>query len=151
MPGGPGHRALRGGRASGTGHWYAVTTRAVVRDLRPVSACIIDEGKRLDAEEVIQLHALVVMPDHTHILLALLGDTTLERAVKLLKGRSSRRVNGLLGRSGALWQPAYYDRRLRSPDEAYAQWGYILENPVRRGLVGDWHDYPHCFTTPFTV
>jgi len=151
LPEGPGHQALRGARASEAGQWYAIATRAAVPDLRPVSSVIIEEGRRLDDEGAIRLHAIVAMPDHIHLLVTLLGDTTLDRAMKLLKGRSSRRANERLQRTGSLWQPAYYDRRLRDPREAYAQWGYILENPIQRGLVDDWRDYPHCFTTPFAA
>ncbi|PYK99253.1 MAG: hypothetical protein DME32_13050 [Verrucomicrobia bacterium] len=41
-----------------------------------------------------------------------------------------------------LWQPGFFDHVLRS-DESYAEkWQYVLENPVRAGLVREmeeWH------------
>ena len=43
----------------------------------------------------------------------------------------------------SLWQPGFFDHLLRN-DESYAQkWEYVRENPVRAGLVAEWHEWPY--------
>jgi hypothetical protein len=40
------------------------------------------------------------------------------------------------------WQKGYWDRITRSVhEEAHCAW-YLVNNPVRRGLVESWADYP---------
>ena len=48
-----------------------------------------------------------------------------------------------LGYSGRLWQKSSYDRvlDLERPFEEVAL--YTLENPVRKGLVREWQDWPY--------
>jgi putative transposase len=140
---------LRAGRQSVPSEWYAVTTCSVWPDLRPAGDKIIAEARRLEDEDLVELYAVVAMPDHVHLLFALLGEVTLGRVMKLFKGRSSRAANKVLGGSGSLWQRAYYDHLIRGRDESYAHWWYILQNPVRRNLVEEWEDYPHTYTVPY--
>jgi REP element-mobilizing transposase RayT len=46
----------------------------------------------------IYLDAAVVMPDHVHLILRLLANEPLGTILHLIKGRSARQVNQLLGR-----------------------------------------------------
>ena len=87
-----------------------------------------------------EIDAIVVMPDHLHWLLEL-GDTPLPVLIQALKSRSARAVNASTGRSGPVWQAGYFDRRIRCESDMRAQARYILENPVRRGLVERIEDY----------
>ncbi len=87
-----------------------------------------------------QLHAAVVMPDHVHMLFTPLRDAAgayfgLAEIMNAVKGISSRRVNQLLGRSGALWQTESFDHMLRSGERTREKAEYICANPVRAGLV----------------
>ncbi len=41
-----------------------------------------------------------------------------------------------------LWQSRHWDRRLRSGESYGAKWDYVLNNPVRHGLVTDAADWP---------
>jgi len=43
---------------------------------------------------------------------------------------------------GARWQKDFYDRICRNDCEVQNQIGYIIENPVRKGLVTQWSEYP---------
>jgi len=45
--------------------------------------------------------------------------------------------------SGSLWQRSSYDRVLRYDQVLDAVAHYVLNNPVRKGLVERWQDYPH--------
>ena len=46
------------------------------------------------------------------------------------------------GLHGRLWQRDYYDHIARDPADVQAQCRYVLNNPVRKGLVDEWTDYP---------
>ena len=97
-----------------------VTFRKGSRDPFPPEArdaifhhCLHDHEKRY------QLHAVVVMPEHVHLLLTPLRDEkgwpfALPLILKLLKGTSARSVNKLLGLGGPAWQEESLDHVLRS-------------------------------------
>jgi putative transposase len=89
------------------------------------------------------LHEFVLMPDHFHLLLT--PAATLERALQLIKGGFSFRARkelGELGFGGEIWQPSFYDRRVRDIEEYCAYREYIHRNPVKRRLVHAAADYP---------
>ena len=43
---------------------------------------------------------------------------------------------------GVRWQKDFYDHVIRTHEDIAAQVRYILDNPVRKGLVSSWEDYP---------
>ena len=90
------------------------------------------------------LHEFVLMPDHFHLLITPLE--TWERALQLVKGGFSYRAKGELGFIGAIWQPGYYDRRVRDMNECEAFKEYIKLNPVRKELVSGAKQYPYSST-----
>jgi REP element-mobilizing transposase RayT len=44
--------------------------------------------------------------------------------------------------SSIQWQKDFYDHIIRADEDLGAQIRYVAENPVRRGLVKTWHEYP---------
>jgi REP element-mobilizing transposase RayT len=138
---------LRIGRRSESGAWFSITT--VAHQRQPVfdqpSACQ-SVMRVLSCVDPCQARSLawVVMPDHLHWLLEL-RDAPLPGLIQALKSRSARSVNATAGRSGPVWQAGYFDRRIRSESDLLGQARYILENPVRRGLVERVEDYPATF------
>ncbi len=81
--------------------------------------------------------AFVVMPDHLHWLMQL-GDThTLPQVVASVKSVSAHRLGY------PIWQPGYYEHALRREEDVRALARYIIENPLRAGLVTRIGDYPH--------
>ena len=85
----------------------------------------------------------VIMPDHVHFFCRPeLGARKLSEFIGAWKSWTSRRINALGGpraataaTASALWQREFFDHVLRS-DESYSEkWNYILDNPVRAGLV----------------
>ena len=58
----------------------------------------------------------------------------------LLKGRSARECNKVLARSGSFWEHESFDRVIRSGkfDKTVR---YVLNNPVKAGLVEDWENW----------
>ena len=92
------------------------------------------------------LHAYSVMSNHVHVLLTPIGEerqSTLAEITKAMKGVSSREINRLLGKEGPLWASESYDHMIRSENEFGRVMQYILDNPVKAGLVDNWEDWPH--------
>jgi putative transposase len=87
------------------------------------------------------LHEFVVMPTHFHLLITPM--LTLERALQLIKGGFSYRAKRELGYASEIWQPSYYDRRVRNVEEYIHCKYYIRQNPVKRGLVKTPEEYPY--------
>jgi putative transposase len=85
------------------------------------------------------LHEFVVMPDHFHLLVTPLE--SLERAMQLVKGGFSFRAKKELGFTHDIWQPSYYDHRVRDAEEFFAFREYIRQNAVKRGLAANAEDY----------
>jgi putative transposase len=85
------------------------------------------------------LHEFVLMPDHFHLLIT--PTETLERALQLIKGGFSYRAKKESGFMREIWQPSYYDRRVRDLNECGAFREYIHRNPVKRGLAASAQDY----------
>ena len=52
---------------------------------------------------------------------------------------------------GRLWQDGYYDRILRDDEQTIVVARYILENPVRAGLVEGFDEYPYSGSTKYTI
>ena len=92
------------------------------------------------------LHEFVVMPDHFHLLITPIN--ALERAMQMIKGGFSFRAKKELGFVHEIWQPSYYDRRVRDAEEYFAFREYIRRNAVKRGLVDDAARYPYCSAWP---
>lgn len=85
--------------------------------------------------------AYCFMPDHLHTVIeGQTHDADLVLFVKLAKQTSSFDFKRRSGR--VLWQPSWHDRVIRPSDELNEYIRYVVENPVRAGLVTDPADYP---------
>ena len=83
-----------------------------------------------------------MMPDHAHVLLEALTDAAdLCQCVRIFKQTTS--FDWKRERGARLWQRGYFDRVLRADEDTSSVARYILENPVRAGLVKDPRDYAH--------
>ena len=92
------------------------------------------------SDEQFALLAYCFMPDHAHLLIEGLAQTSsLQRFAQAAKRRSGS-VYARRG-DGALWQEGYYERVLRSSEDAKRIARYILENPVRARLVASPSEY----------
>jgi REP element-mobilizing transposase RayT len=111
------------------------------RDL-VLSSCLHDHRIRYE------LYVTVVMPDHVHMICTPLIDGqrrelfSLFRITQAIKGASGRAINRSLDHHGPVWQQESFDHALRSSENLDAKVDYVLQNPVRRGLVQDWREYP---------
>jgi REP element-mobilizing transposase RayT len=86
------------------------------------------------AEELYDLHAFVLMPNHVHLLLT--PNIPFSRIARLAKGATARRANQILSMSGiAFWQDESFDHRVRDRAEFSRVVRYIEMNPVRAALA----------------
>ena len=71
----------------------------------------------------------VVMPNHVHLLVCLLGDTDLLKQCRSWKTFSAVMINKVLGQTGRFWQEESFDHLVRSPEQFCAIQEYIRKNP----------------------
>jgi REP element-mobilizing transposase RayT len=124
--------------------------RSIVLD-----CCLHDNGWKYN------LRVAVVMPEHVHLIFTPLVDYeememfSLAKIMDALTGASAHKINRALGRNGRVWQAESFDHVLRSSESLDAKILYLLENPVRRGLVREWNQYPwlwaKAFVNPFAL
>jgi REP element-mobilizing transposase RayT len=112
----------------------------------------------------ITLYAYCLMPDHLHLLLQLpeneqgtvapapsgrprpaaIADPKLALGTLIGSFKSfTTNRSWKLGRRGLLWQVRYYDHIVRKTEDGRRIAQYIIENPVRKGVVADPDDYPY--------
>ena len=96
------------------------------------------------------LWAYCFMPDHLHLLIqGKSADTDFRSFVKFFKQKTGFQYKRSTNRS--LWQPSYYDHVLRMDESISDVARYIFENPVRKGLVEHFLDYPHSGSGEFDL
>ncbi len=92
--------------------------------------------------EIYLLHEFVVMPDHMHLILTPSSKFSLEKAVGRVKGGSSFQIGKHVGSKIEVWQPSFTQHLILDEDDFQKHRDYILDNPVRSGLVTRRQDYP---------
>jgi len=65
----------------------------------------------------------------------------LSRIMHSIKGRSARECNLILSRSGSFWEQESFDHVIR-PGKFETTIRYVLDNPVKAGLVRQWGQWP---------
>ncbi len=95
----------------------------------------------------VQIHGVVVMPDHVHLVFTPMIDSSgntfsLAELLGAIKGASAHRINQALNRRGKVWQTESFDHVLRSEEKIWEKVEYICQNPIRSGLVKGIDEYP---------
>jgi REP-associated tyrosine transposase len=93
-------------------------------------------------ERVFRLHEFVVMPDHVHLILTPSSKFSLERAVQRIKGGFSFQAGKHISSKIEVWQPGFKQHLVLDEDDFQRHRDYVLDNPVRAGLVKQREDYP---------
>ena len=117
-----------------------------------------NELHRFDPE-FYDLIAYSVMSNHVHILIdtsiqltdvnteedLMESYTSLDVIMKRIKGPSGKYANKLLGKEGRFWEKESYDMYIRNEKMLNNVISYILQNPVKAGMVDSWELYPGNF------
>lgn len=98
---------------------------------------IVADALQFFAGQRYELGDWVIMPNHVHVLFRSLGEHRLPDIIQSWKSFTAKKINGILGRSGRLWQEDYWDRLIRSQDHFNAIQRYIQENPIKARLRDD--------------
>jgi putative transposase len=144
-----GSKFLRKGRASIINQRYLITTTVLER--KPVlnkaeaAGIVLNSLHWLEKQKKIILDAAVVMPDHLHFV-AGLKQGSLVQVMRSLKRHTAKKLNMMMQGEGAFWQPQYHDHAVREDEDLHEVVLYTLHNPVRAGLVRDFHEYPYWYS-----
>ena len=123
-----------------------------------LSQIVADKMHEMDGIRY-KLIAYTIMCNHVHLLINTTGfnasisinkfgktkNYPLADTMRLLKGSTSRACNKSLGRKGAFWHHESYDHFVRNEEELNRIVKYIVNNPVKAGLVDDWQDWKFTF------
>ncbi len=90
-------------------------------------------------EQGLAVIAYTFMPDHVHLLVEGASVADFRGATRLVRRRSALTCPIEFR---PLWQEGYHERVLRGQDDANPFVDYILNNPVKAGLVVRAADYP---------
>jgi putative transposase len=71
----------------------------------------------------------VVMPNHVHAIVCLLGETEIEAQCTSWKRFAAKKINQLLKARGRFWQEESFDHLIRSLEQFEAIQRYIAKNP----------------------
>jgi putative transposase len=94
-----------------------------------------------------ELLAHCIMPNHVHLVITLeRNDISLYKVLQSLKRFTAREANKILARAGAFWQHESYDHVVRDDKELIRVIAYVLSNPEKAGLVGQWKSWRWSYT-----
>ncbi|MDP2174023.1 MAG: transposase [Candidatus Cloacimonadaceae bacterium] len=104
-------------------------------------------------DRLYELHAYCVMSNHVHLMIKPLKENSgmwhkTSEIVKKIKTYSAKEINKVMNHSGTLWAHEYFDRFIRSPKHYYHEVEYILDNPVKAGLVKDRSEWRNSYYHP---
>lgn len=86
-------------------------------------------------------HVFLLMPDHCHALLSFPPDRPIKKTILDWKHWTATK-------NGIVWQPNFFDHRLRRGENFAEKSAYISNNPVRTSLVTNAESWPHVWRAP---
>ena len=130
--------------------WGTVHRKAALNNRELVVSLM--ESLEAEANDAGMLvYAYCFMPEHIHLLLSPEGMSSegvpsergkdVVQFVQAYKSKTTR-LFWRMGNREKLWQHGFYDHILRQEENIKQIARYILDNPVRRGLVDDFLEYP---------
>ncbi len=80
------------------------------------------------------------MPDHQHMIIS--GTKTSSDVSKTI-ANYKQKTGYWMSANGSMfiWQKDFYDHVIRKHEDLATQVRYIIDNPVRKGLVSLWYEY----------
>ena len=120
-------------------HFYRTFSQQYMENLdKGLGACVLKrpELSKIVADSLLYFNGdryhmgdFVVMPNHVHLLVCLLGNTDLLKQCRSWKKFSAGKINKVLGKTGRFWQEESFDHLVRSPEQFCAIQQYIRKNP----------------------
>ena len=121
--------------------WCTHERRLIQADKTTISKALDEDLAKSSRDGHAKVVVVCVMPDHVHLMLSMDGQgAALWEYVKVWKGLWTKRLTQEQGKQ--FWQRTFYDHWMRR-DEGRKYASYIVGNPVRKGFVKDWREYPY--------
>jgi valyl-tRNA synthetase len=114
------------------------------------SECLIKSIEHRHGDSA-TVDALVIMPDHVHMLVRMNDQNDLCKWISDLKRYTARTINSQSNRTGSLWQDEHFDRIVRDENEYVDHLTYIVDNPIKAELTKHRHEWPHCLLSESVV
>ncbi|MBI3037880.1 transposase [bacterium] len=111
-----------------------ITPTDVVRHFLNILSSVVNERNCI-------VPVYCFMPDHQHMILT--GTTGDSNILETMAGYKQKTGYWFSKNSPEIsWQKDFFDHIIRKETDLQKQVFYILENPVRKGLVSSWEEYP---------
>jgi putative transposase len=125
---------------------YSITCCTFNRHRCFTEATVVDAVRvqllHIATEQQFDIPAYCFMPDHVHVLATGRSDgSDLRRFLKDWKQQTGHAYKQAAHIK--LWQGGFYDHVLRAEEDRAAVVRYLLENPIRAGLVRNLLEYPY--------
>lgn len=101
---------------------------------KPELAAIVAKAIHHFDGERYHLAAFVVMPNHVHVLMGLIGGHSASSVSSSWKRYTATRINRVLRVNGHFWQSESFDHLVRSGEQFNYLLEYIAKNPEKAGL-----------------
>ena len=113
----------------------------------PRIAHLVSQSLHYRDGRIYGLDAFCIMPNHVHLVYTPLAKAdgvyyAMSAIMHSIKLYTARRANLLLGREGVFWHDENYDHIVRDEAEWRRIVTYVLNNPVKAGLVQQWDAWP---------
>ena len=109
---------------------------------RELAISCVDQLKADANSSGVPVFAYCFMPDHLHLVIAPGTNKDIVQFVGEYKGKTTR-IAWTFGIKGKFWQTSFYDHFLRKQEDVKETVMYVLNNPVRKGLVSERREYPY--------
>ena len=129
---------------------FCTDSRRRLFSLSPAVALVLDQIEHVATDEQFAIVAYCFMPDHLHLLVEGRADwSDCRRFIARAKQFSGFHYARSFG--GRLWQRYGFEHVLRNDEATLNVARYILDNPLRAGLVSRVDDYPFVGSRVYTL
>jgi len=101
----------------------------------PTIAQLVGDALRYFDGKRYLLGEWVVMPNHVHAIVTPAPDYELSTILHSWKSYTAQQINKVLKKTGSVWQEESYDHIVRNPAELQRIEQYIVENPLKAGII----------------
>ena len=121
------------------GEIFFITIYAANREAQPVAnpevaQSLLSSARYYHEQGIWWVRLFLIMPDHAHGLLAFPPDKVMRKVIGAWKSYTAKKT-------GASWQQDFFDHRVRNLPALDEKELYILQNPMRKGLVKSTEDW----------
>jgi len=146
---------MRYRRADVGGATYFITANLAERRLTLLTDhvdALREAVRRVKARHPFDIDAMVVLPDHLHLLMTLpVGDADFSTRIGAIKSTFSRQLpkterirdSRIRKRERGIWQRRFWEHMIRDDRDYAAHVDYIHINPVKHGYVARASEWPH--------